>query len=330
MSQSFKFQELRSISKKNHIKNGLISYAIYFFTALIGAGIVLLNLLVPFLIVILGPLVMLPLFFACQVAINMMREEKILTFKDFLTCFGIYFTEHFRSTYRVIKSGLISLAIFIGVLLTSILLTVICFNNTNFMNWLQLIQELQESNLSDYDVLMYIYEKYQYLINVFVICILLPACTCFTFSFIYLISRYSYSITRRISDIKHPGKYLSLVSEATIKNNRKLFLKCYWSTNFPIVILFIGGFALGGYVGSLYNMNFNSIYSFGLAIALFIAFAVYGPKYYANKEAICIYLTESYKNEQKILNSQLTDNLNNLLKKMEKEPEDTKKDSEES
>ena len=323
-------KEIYQNSKKNHAKNGLISYILFFFAAILAAGLVLINLVVPALFLLVGPLLIIPIIFSAQIATNIMRNENVVTFKDFLTCFGIYFTEHFRSSFRVIKSALFGLAVFGVLSLTSSIVCSIAFYNADFLGTKSFVDTLQHSNIYDSEVLQSIYSDYYHLIHTYLICTLYTANTGFILVFTYFASKFSFMLPVRIDDIKCTGRMISTISENIIKNHRKQFLQAYWGINFPMVILFLGGFALGSYIGTLYSFDYNAMFTFGLALAILISFGFYGPKYFANKEAIANYFMPMYLEELTKLTNDISNKIEDIIKSFNNKDENTKKDSEES
>ena len=250
-----------------------------------------------------------------------------MTFKGFISLIGVYFSEHFRSTFRVLRSGLISLGVSIVLYLTSILVCSGAFYSADFLGMKALINDIQNANLADYDVLMSIYNDHILLINVFMICTVFVAAVMFVILFTYLAGKQSYSLAYRIKEVQYTGRMFMMVTDSLLKNNKREFLKTHWGLNFPMVIIFLGSFALGSYVGTFYNFDYNSLFTFGLAFALAISLTIYGSKYYANKEAIADYFYPMYLKEVKKLNKNLSKSIQEMLKSIE---DDTKKDSEES
>ena len=327
MSNGFNFKQISEISRENHRKNGLISYVIFFFSALLTGGLVLLNLLFSYLFVIIVPLLVIPIIFACQTAIMLLREQPTLTFKGFLKCYAIYFSELFSSTYRILRSVLFALIFYGGVLLTSFIVVFPAFYFTNYQGFATLVNTTSIESLYSVEYLDYILNEYKTLLNTVSICTTFPAISAFTLMFTYFISRNSYSHIYRMSGLAKSGRAIGAISDLVRKNNRKLYLKCYWSLNWPIVALFVVSFAFGSYIGYLYYPDAFSMYTFALAIAIFISFTIYGPKYLANKQAIADYLSPYYKMEENNMKMKFQDVLNELLKAKEDE---TKKDSNES
>ena len=165
-----------------------------------------------------------------------------MTFKGFISLIGIYFSEHFRSTFRVIKSGLISLGISIVLLLTSILVCYASFYETNFLGMRSLIEDIQKANLADYDVLMSIYSDHALLIHIYLICTVFVAATLFVILFIYLASKHSFTLTYRIKEPKYTGRMFLMITDNVLKDHRKEFLKAHFGTNYPMIIIFLGSF----------------------------------------------------------------------------------------
>ena len=330
MKTKFNYKELSKNSQKYHANSGYMAYILFFFGSLFSAGLLLINLLFPFLFIIIVPLFVIPIIFACQVALDVLKTERFLTFRDFLKCFTIYFSEHFRSTFRVLRSFAISLVAFGSVLLTSIFAVSLSFYYTDFMGSVAFVNDIINSDLSDIEVIESIINDYRLYIDTVLICTELPALVASSLTFSYLVSRNSFNLIYRLKDFKYSGKYFASISDSMIKNNKKLYLQCYWSLNWPMILLFLLGLSIGGYIGYLYSYSYNAIFTFGFSIAVFVSFAIYGAKYYANKQAIAEYLLPEYKVEEFNFNSQFKDVLKDLINKMQNNAEDTKKDSDES
>ena len=327
MSNGFNFKQISEISRENHRKNGLISYVLFFFASLLSSGLILLNLLFSYLFIIIVPLLVIPIIFACQTAIMLLREQPTLTFKGFVKCYVLYFSELFSSNYRILRSLLFALIFYGGLLLTSFIVVIPTFYFTNYQGFAHLVNTISIESLYNVEYLDYVLNEYKLVLNTISICTVFPSISAFTFMFTYFISKNSYSHIYRINGIGKSGKVIGSIADLVRKNNKKLYLKCYWSLNWPIVALFIISFGLGAFVGYRYSINPFSMYTFALAIAVFISFTIYGPKYLANKQAIAEYLSPYYKMEENNMKMQFQNVLEELIKARE---EETKKDSEES
>ena len=326
-------KELWGISRENYHKNGYISYVIFFFSMLLVGGFIAINLVLPYFFYLLVPFIIIPIFFACQASSILLRDAEQLTLGGFFKCFFGYFGEHFRSTFKVIRSLLISLAFYGGILITSLIVVFTTFYVTNYCYFTDFVNSINLLQLTSMDEINALIEKYSLAINMFGVFTTYPASTVFAFVFIYLCSKNSVSLFYRLNNYKITGIYISKIHSLVMKNNKKTFLKYYWSLNWPLIVFFIGGFALGSYVGYLYQFNATSLYTFGLIIAIFIAYFFYGPTYLANKEAIYIALKDEYEVEANTLAVEIANSMEEFLKKMkelqgEEEPEDNDENSE--
>ena len=330
MTNKFNYRDLNALRIKNYKENGFLPYLLFFFTAIVSSGLLLLNSLQSYLYIIIVRLIILPLFFATEAMIEMMRNQSVLRFGYLFRCFFLYFTERFRSTFRVIKSTLISLLVYSVSMLTFIVIIYISFYFTNFLDaktFFEQLNHILELGTMDIEDLL---EKYHYLFLILLLSTALPSMFIFAFSFTYLTSKYSISIVYRIRGLKLPGSYFKNVYASMIKENRKLFLKCYWSLNWPIILLFILSFGLGCYIGTIFSLDYSFVFTLGLAMSILVTFTLLGPLFFSNKQAIAEYLSEPYQQQEILLRARYADMLSDILKQMEQEQEDTKKDSDES
>ena len=116
--KTYTFKELSGLSRENYRKNGYVAYIIFFFSILIVCSVIAINLVLPLFFYILVPLIIVPAFFAGQAAIILLRDAPQLTLGGFFKCFFGYYGEHFRSTFRVLKSFLFSLIFYGAILFT--------------------------------------------------------------------------------------------------------------------------------------------------------------------------------------------------------------------
>ena len=328
MATILKTRDLRKISAQNLHKNGIISYVLFLFAVLLACGFIALNLLVSSFFILTIPFVVLPLMFAAQAATRLMRDTSTLTLKGFFRCFFGYFSEHFRSSFRTIRSALFSLIFYGGVLLTSFTVALPCFYAFNYLNFKEFVDTLPTllNQTSSIDAFL---DDYIKVFNMISVCTTFPALTAFAFVFVYLADRNSVSIFYRLDNVKNNGRYLALINDLVIKNNRKQFNKAYWALNWPFYLLFILGFAGGAYLGYLYSFDSSSLFTFGLIGAIFVSFVIYGPSLMANKEAIYKSLNNEYINEDALAKVRLANQLNDFLNQYANK-DGTKKDSDES
>ena len=322
-------RELYRISGENYRKNGFISHVIHFLLILLCSAFLLLGLFWNSLNLIVVPFIVIPTFFATELITILLRDQSYLTFKGFMRCFGSYFSTKFASTFRVIKSTLWSLLVYIIFALIYGLSVNLSLYYINFMGYKEVIDELLTYTSITVDQIQIIIDKHEGLFNTLMIINQVPSLFVFTISFIFLSSRASISLFNRIETPELIGGANKIAHENVMKKYRKEFNKAYFSLNWPMYLIFIGGFALGAYLGYINVGTYNAVYTLGLAVAVFVTFGLYGPFYLANNEAIYISLKDKYSSELTLMKSQFTTSLEDLIKKMEDE-RDEKKDSDES
>lgn len=320
------FKDLYRNSRQNHSKNGVIAYIIFFFSTLLMCGFIALSLLLPSLMIVVVPFIVFPLLFASQASIRLMRNTETLTLKGFFGCFFGYFSEHFSSTFRVLRSSLFSLIFFGCLLLTSMIVSCSCFYAFNYYGFKQLIDELVKIPYFNIEAMNSLIEDYQQCIEVLFVYLYYPSFAAFTLVLIYLSDRNSVSLFLRLDKPLYFGKYLSTLSDVVKKNNRKEFNKAYWGLNWPFYVLLLGGFALGTYLGYIYYFNVVSLLTFGIITAIGVAYILYGPTLLANKEAIYQLFKDQYDIEDAVLKLQFANSFEEMFKNLNTEQD--KKDDE--
>ncbi|MCR4911186.1 MAG: hypothetical protein K5925_01505 [Bacilli bacterium] len=309
-------KELRKSSWDVVKKNGYFSIIVFFFMAIIIASLVFVNLLFDDLFLIVVPLVVLPICFAFQRAIIILRENDTLSFSLIFSGFSQYFSERFSSTYSFFNSLWKLILIYLGVGFITFITVNLSFYNTNFLGMKDIIDEISSTQLT-IEALDSLYEQHLDFFVSYRMALSLPCLFALSISALFFFSKNSISFFLRATPIKLSGRDISYLHLQMIKYHKGLFYKRYFALNWPLFILFIGGFALGGYVGSLYYYNSNSIFTFGLAFALVISFAIFGFKYFANKEAIYLSLVEQYKFTEELLNKKRQQELERIKRQQE-------------
>lgn len=328
MANKLKMRDLWKNSCQNQHQNGWIAYILFFFSTLLACGFLASYLLLESLVFIVVPLVAIPLFFACQAATRLMRQSANLTLRGFFGCYLGYFSEHFNSTFRVIRSMLFALIFYGATLLTSIIVTSSCFYAFNYLDFRSLIDSFTAASL--YSSLDGLFEQYSSAINMYLLCTTYPPMAVFSFVFIYFLDRNSISLFLRLDKQDIPGRYLGSLNDLVVKHNKKYFNKAYLCLNWPFYLLFIIGFGLGSYLGYLYSFDATSLLTFGVIVALALSFILYGPTLLANKETIYNSLKEEYVRENEQLRERVNGSIKELLDQLQKLDEETKKDSDES
>lgn len=331
------YKKLRSLSQENLRNNGSFAVIIFIFAGILIAALSLLDLVFSDLIIflVLIPLLVLPIIFSFHFVILHKSEVDKFSLGIFFQGFRIYFSEHFNSSFSFWKTLGIGLLIYIGTTILSLLTINLPMYNANVFNFKTIIDQFVDiiySNMSVEVLNNFVNDNWQALnlIALFVNALPLTVCAFYT---VYSFSRNSVSIFLRDDMGKYQGKYLKVFNDNFIKQNRLRFFKADLYLNWPYYLGFICFYALGGYLGSLYDCSAVCTFTFALFISLFIYIAVFGSLRYANKEAIYQYFKEDYKKfdmdfQQKLLEDFTSRYIN--LTPTNSEDEDTKKDSDES
>lgn len=334
-----KISEIREQSRQNLNKNGLISIAIMFFCGLICGAVVLVGLLFVDLIIFIVPLIIFPTMFAFQRAIIALKTERTLTFSLVFSGYGQYFNPRFSSTYSFWKNLLWLLIVYVGVSTIAIFVSNLFFYTTNFMGFIDIFNQIVDSGLN-YEALDAILNEHAEFFAIYYMANNLPQLFAVAIMGLYFYSTTGHSFFLRMSGVKYPGNYIKDLFLRVVRKNRGEFLKYYFALNWPLYVLFIGGLALGGYIGTFFRFDYGSIFTFGLAFAIFMSFGLYGSIYFANKEAIYFALLGKIQKEDEIFKEEVkrtlqrmvnSEEVQEIIKELDNETqEEQKNDSEES
>ena len=156
-----------------------------------------------------------------------------------------------------------------------------------------------------YETIALIYENHMEFIEIYMMAISLPSLFMVAIMAFYFYSTTGHSFFLRVSGVKYPGQYIKDLFIRTIRKNRGEFLKYYFALNWPMYILFFGGLALGGYVGSIFRFTYGSIFSFAVAFGILLSFGIYGAVYFANKEAIYNAMIDKIQKEDEVFKAEI-------------------------
>lgn len=329
------YKEIRDLSRNNVKKNGLFAFIIFIFAALVTSAFVFLNLLIDGLVIAIIPLIILPTMFSFQRAIMVLREESTLSFSLIFGGYRQYFSSRFRSNYLFFKSLLRLILIYLLTSFIAFVVTYIVFRSTNYLGMNNLYEDIRsmKMNTETIRILMNDYRDLLYMIHLYTD---LPALFIVTVVGLFFFSRNSISYFMRISAVDFSGRYISSLHQLMIHNNKKSFYSIFFMLNWPLFVLQILSFGLGGYVGYIYHNTFNSIFTFALAFSIFIPFALFGFKYLANKEAIYFAFIDEYRKTDEMVKRASDAKLEEIKRKEEeyqkflKELEDLDSDDDDS
>ena len=315
-------------AKRNGLlrKNGLIAVIIFIFFGLLAASFVAVGLLTYLLVALTIPLFILPLSFSFQRAVIILRDNnETLTFKMIIEGYRLYFSERFMSTFSFFKTILWSILVYIATTIIVDLTVNLSFYFTNYMGYQEFFHGLVEAleSLNTETIYQYI-QTHADILTVVELYVGLPPLAILSLFFLTSFSISGTSLFLRFSSLKYPGNYLALIHTSMIKANRKKFYGRYLALNWPLYILFIGGLALGGYLGSFYQISVSSIFTFGLMMGLFLSLGLYGAVYIANKEALYNSLIDDYKEIDSKMRDDLQKNISAQIEAMLKEQDSLK------
>lgn len=327
--KTYTVKELRDFSREHHRSYGYASYILFFFSLLIASGILAINLFLPVLTYFLIPFMVIPAFFAAEVSIILLRRDGGITVGGYFRAFFGYFSDHFRSTYGFIKSALFALAFFGGTLIIAMISVTTTFVLTNYLGFSDFMHGLINVYSGSIEDITAYLNAHMGVINIWLMCTSYPAITMFFFVFMYLSSRESISIFYRMNKSMLPGKLIQYLHRSLLKRDRQLIRKYHWSLNYPLFVLLLIGYGVGSYVGYIYNRTAGAMNTFGVIIALFLAFGIFGPKYLANKESIYDAVKDGYKEIEDEMKAEYQTAIAELTARMQ-DLEDKKNNSDES
>ena len=325
-----KMRDLMEKSKQNYRKSGFISHVIFLFLTLLAASFMMLCLFFVDLFLIIVPLIVIPILFACQVIVILLREEQYLTFRGFINCFTNYFTGKFASTFRVLKSALFSLVVYLVFLIIYSLTLNLSLYSVDYMGYHQVVDEITTGTLAGQLDIDAILNNHKAFFNQLLIFTNVPNLFVFAFTFTYLTSLYSVGLFDRLDKIDEPGKLNKLAQERVMSKYRKEYVTSFLKLNWPLLLLFAIGFTGGAFIGYFTLGSYTGVFTLGVVLALFLSFGLFGPFYLANNEAIYQLFKDRYIKEKEFVKGKYALTLEDLVKQYEKESEDKKKDSNES
>ena len=330
LENNMTIKDLPRVSREYLRKNGLISVFLFFFVMLISSSLLLISYLAIDITYIIIPFVIIPSFFACNLASFLMRDQQVLTFLGFLNCFGIYFTGKFNSTYSVIKSFFKSLVISVVFGIIYVVVINLILRNIDFMNYQASMDDILNHLGPTSENLDYVLTTYKDFINHIMIISTIPVSFVLCSLFIFFASRSSISFYTRVNSDNQIGSINLMVHKNVMSTYKKEFNLAYFSLNWPLLLIFLLSFAVGGLIGYMIMTSYSCVASFALTIGVFVTLGLYGPFLTANNEAIYLYLKDKYDIEYDKLKIAANTSMEELLKKLNEMNEDRKKDSDES
>ena len=288
-------KDLRTLVKENRKKNGYFAYLIYFFLALITSGIVFLNVFISSYFWLIFLVVCLPLMFAFERAVLVLREENVLSLRTIFSGVKTYFTSRFISTYSFFKTVIRTLlwGLLFAVLIFFIMYGI--FKGNNILQFNDMVNEFISLKNLDSNAVEAIFNKYRTCVNFFMTWFTIAANFVIYLIFFHYINKHSTHLFMETSPYGDNPRYAKMLFRQFLKERRFEFLGKYFLLQWPLYLLFVIGMLLGGYLGSLYAFDGLIISTFALAIGLLLSIGLCGGFTLANKEALVTYFLPSFK-----------------------------------
>ena len=277
---------LRENARFYRKQNGFLAALCFFIAAILSGGLLMVCVFFIDLALLILPFFVLPIFFSFERAIIYLRNNSTLTFSLIFSGYTGYYSERFRSTYNVLGEIWKLIIIYFATSFVSVIVGFIAFYYTNFLGFQDMIVKMMSLKNVTLDSFNSIIDSYPDAYRAFTIVNFVPAATLTSIIGLFLYSTNSVSFFIRISEVKFTGRFIKRIFVRFKKDNASRFYGRFMSLNWPLFVLFILGFALGGYLGYIYKPQSAYIFTFGLVTAFILSFGVFGSFYIANKEAI--------------------------------------------
>ena len=337
---------IKELNRQIRQKNGAFGVIYFFLLTLIISAFAsisiifyssLLNLFFLLLIII-------PSLFAFEFLLMNKDDFEVLSFKNFFSCFGQYFSERYSGSFRVWMGILIRIIVeLISAIVFGSIIILLMYNNNSFgfKEVYDTTREMLRNQSTIESVINYL-NGHESTLQAFVTCTCIIPFAFGIFAFYHHIYTNSISLFLRRDFDRCPGRYISLLNKRFISSNRWKMFKIDIKYNWYVYLISIAMFALGSYLGSRIEMRYSTVFVFGYIFFIISNYFFFGLIQYNHKEACYEYFKDDYKEFDKHLQKELIqglmNNFSNQVRSLNldvknmnnEEEEDTKKDSDES
>ena len=254
--------------------------------------------------------------FAFQRAIVALRESDTLSFSLVFGGYKQFFSSRFSSNYAFIKTLVRLLIVYLASSFVDFVIVYIVFMTNNYMGMRELYESISEMSLNR-ETIEILTNDYHDLLLAIRFYTDLPSLFLVSLSALFFYSRNSISYFMRISAVNYSGRYISSLHQLMIRNNKKAFYRAFFSLNWPLFVLFVFGFVMGGFVGYITYNSLNYVFTFALAFSIFVSFAFFGFKYFANKEALYLAFIDDYQKTDEMVKKSTSTKLEEMKRKEE-------------
>jgi len=310
-------KEIRNNSKDIYNKSKYYNWVVCILIGIVVSGILALTPMIGLPSVLIVLILVMPFLFAGMILLFNISKVKgwTLTFKSLAASFILYFTPHFKSTFLFWKSFGFSMIVFI---VSSIIfgITGYCIINNvyprSLTGFIDQVVELIKNGKFTLDNLNALMSGYSYALDPFNSIMMLPAIGLTSLTFIYLVGLNLHRFYYKVYNPPHISKAGELICKMTFRKYKKTFIKEYLLLSWPLFVLFVIGFSLGGGLFTFYTSNTDYLACFALLIG-FASTIFYLPFYFANMESMYLFHKEKF--------THVLDSLAERMKKMASEDE---------
>ncbi len=295
-------------------KNWAIIACLCLMLALVGALVFSVDLLYFGLgLLICLPFVLMPMFFAIQVAIYGLRRSSNPSWRLFFRFFASYFKKSFRGCFRYIFTFFCTAFVFI--FFYYIFVTVsenVCINIYGYDHFVEIYNELYTALYYDFDlVTMYELLATSEMMTLFYVAIL-PAAGIAAVFFFTMLSLNSFYVYFKIDHTKYNPQYAKMVFRVGKRESNGGIWKAFFALNWPMYIFIIGGFCGGACLG--YYLGYNFLNGISLALIVMMgAMFLYLPFYFSINESIFIANKDSFAKAPDITKKMVINSLQNQI-----------------
>ncbi len=265
----------------------LSSWLLGITSGLLISAFLALELIAPYSIILIFPLIILPIIFASTLQHVLFKSKGRLTVGSSIRAFGFYFTPTFRGSFRFFISFLKGFIVFLSLemIVSFIASSILQVTSGAFLDSLNALYEYiysEEATLGGLNSIIMsndgVLFKY-FCISVF------PAFYIASTFFIYNLSRNSIMIYYQMQYRHLNSRFSRFVYAETLRKKRFSMLGDYLLLNWPLYALLLAGFAGGTILGYYWQHDFFTMLACGiLAAGVLVTFFL--PFYFGNQEAL--------------------------------------------
>ena len=291
-------------------------------TGIIVAGIIALDLLVPFLSFLTIPLLVVPVLFSAQIQHVMLKTDATITVTSSVRTFGLYYKRDFFGTFSIIFNFIKSAILFLifETAISAVAGFFFALFNPQIEPSIKSLNELLYSYEFTYEDIVNQFSAHNYLLLNYFSIVVIPSFFIALIFFIYNLSRNSVMVYYKMQLKRTDSRFAKLVYQFAIRGRRIEMLRNYLSLQWPLYLLLVLGFAGGSVFGYYFYHDILKMLAFGLTGGALLGM-FFLPFYFANQQAFYDMYAGLYHEVTKQVTSSLIGNLQADIELSEQEKE---------